>query len=60
MLAASFRASDSLYYAIPFVQDGEELYYNEKGNSLEGAFLKARWIFTGFLPALPTAVSIRY
>ena len=39
--AASFRASDSLYYAIPFVQDGEELFYNEKGNSLEGAFLKA-------------------
>lgn len=39
--AASFRASDSTYYAIPFVQDGEELYYNEKGNSLEGAFLKA-------------------
>lgn len=38
---ASFRASDSTYYAIPFVQDGEELYYNEKGNSLEGAFLKA-------------------
>lgn len=39
--AASFCASDSMYYAIPFVQDGEELYYNEKGNSLEGAFLKA-------------------
>ena len=39
--AASFRASDSTYYAIPFVQDDEELYYNEKGNSLEGAFLKA-------------------
>lgn len=39
--AASFRASDSLYYAIPFVQDDEELYYSEKGNSLEGAFLKA-------------------
>lgn len=39
--AVSFRASDSLYYAIPFVQEGEELYYNEKGNSLEGAFLKA-------------------
>ena len=39
--AASFRASDSLYYAIPFVQEGEELYYSEKGNSLEGAFLKA-------------------
>lgn len=41
VLAASFRASDSTYYAIPFVQDGEELYYNERGNSLEGAFLKA-------------------
>ena len=39
--AASFCASDSLYYAIPFIQEGEELYYNEKGNSLEGAFLKA-------------------
>ena len=39
--AASFLASDSLFYAIPFTQDGEELYYNEKGNSLEGAFLKA-------------------
>ena len=33
ILAASFRASDSTYYAIPFVQDGEELYYNERGNS---------------------------
>lgn len=41
VLAASFCASDSTYYAIPFVQDGEELYYNERGNSLEGAFLKA-------------------
>lgn len=41
ILAASFRASDSTYYAIPFVQDGEELYYNERGNSLEGTFLKA-------------------
>ena len=39
--AASFCASDSMYYDIPFVQEGEELYYNEKGNSLEGAFLKA-------------------
>lgn len=38
---ASFRTADSTYYAIPFVQDGEELYYNEMGNSLEGAFLKA-------------------
>ena len=39
--AASFKQEDSLYYAIPFKQDEEELYYNEKGNSLEGAFLKA-------------------
>ena len=41
VLAAAFRASDSIYYAIPFIQDNEELYYNEHGNSLEGAFLKA-------------------
>ena len=41
VLAAAFRHSDSTYYAIPFTQDNEELYYNEKGNSLEGAFLKA-------------------
>ena len=39
--AASFHHEDSMYYAIPFKQDDEELYYNEKGNSLEGAFLKA-------------------
>lgn len=41
VLAASFRHSDSTYYAIPFEQDGEELYYGLTGNSLEGAFLKA-------------------
>lgn len=41
ILAASFRHGDSTYYAIPFMQDGEVLYYNDKGNSLEGAFLKA-------------------
>ena len=39
--AASYQQEDSLYYAIPFTQDNEELYYNERGNSLEGAFLKA-------------------
>jgi murein DD-endopeptidase MepM/ murein hydrolase activator NlpD len=39
--AASFRASGNLVHAIPFVQDGEELFYNTDGNSLEGAFLKA-------------------
>ena len=41
VLAASFRASDSTVYAIPFTQEGEELFYNADGNSLEGAFLKA-------------------
>ena len=41
VLAASFVHDDSTYYAIPFVQDGEELYYGLTGNSLEGAFLKA-------------------
>ena len=39
--AASFCASGNLVYAIPFIQDGEELFYNIDGNSLEGAFLKA-------------------
>ena len=41
ILAASFKASNNLVYAIPFTQDGEELFYNSDGNSLEGAFLKA-------------------
>ena len=41
ILAASFKASDSLFYAIPFVQKGEEMFYNLEGKSLEGAFLKA-------------------
>lgn len=41
VLGASLRHQDSTYYAIPFVQEGEKLYYNEAGNSLEGAFLKA-------------------
>lgn len=41
VISASFTHGDSTYYAIPFTQDGEELYYNERGNSLEGAFLKA-------------------
>jgi murein DD-endopeptidase MepM/ murein hydrolase activator NlpD len=39
--AAAFCASNNLVYAIPFTQDGEELFYNIDGNSLEGAFLKA-------------------
>lgn len=41
ILAASFKQGDSTYYAIPFEQEGEVLYYNDRGNSLEGAFLKA-------------------
>ena len=39
--AASFTASGNTVHAIPFTQDGEELFYNTDGNSLEGAFLKA-------------------
>lgn len=38
---AVFKHADSLYYAIPFMQDNEVLFYNEHGKSLEGAFLKA-------------------
>ena len=41
VLGASIRHGDSTYYAIPFMQDNETLYYNEQGNSLQGAFLKA-------------------
>ncbi|MEG0796573.1 MAG: peptidoglycan DD-metalloendopeptidase family protein [Odoribacter sp.] len=41
ILGAVFRHADSSYYAIPFLQDGELLFYNEQGKSLEGAFLKA-------------------
>lgn len=41
VLGAVFRHADSNYYAIPFLQDGEVLFYNEQGKSLEGAFLKA-------------------
>ena len=40
-MAASFKTADTTIYAIPFVQDNEELFYNVDGNSLEGAFLKA-------------------
>lgn len=41
ILGALFHHAGTDYYAIPFLQDGEVLFYNEKGNSLEGAFLKA-------------------
>lgn len=38
---AVFRHAGKDYYAIPFMQEGEVLFYDEDGNSLEGAFLKA-------------------
>lgn len=38
---AVFTHADSNYYAIPFRQGGEVLFFNEHGKSLEGAFLKA-------------------
>lgn len=41
ILGAVFRHADSSYYAIPFMQKGEVLFFNEHGKSLEGAFLKA-------------------
>lgn len=41
IIGAVFRHADSSYYAIPFLQNGEVLFFNEHGKSLEGAFLKA-------------------
>lgn len=41
IIGAVFRHADSAYYAIPFLQNGEVLFFNEHGKSLEGAFLKA-------------------
>lgn len=41
ILGAVFHHADSNYYAIPFLQGGEVLFFNENGKSLEGAFLKA-------------------
>ncbi|MBP3420180.1 MAG: peptidoglycan DD-metalloendopeptidase family protein [Marinifilaceae bacterium] len=39
--AARFTSNGKTVNAIPFMQDGEILYFDETGNSLEGAFLKA-------------------
>ncbi|MBN2681617.1 MAG: peptidoglycan DD-metalloendopeptidase family protein [Bacteroidales bacterium] len=39
--AAWFYHSDSAYFAIPFTQDSIESYYDQNGNSLRKAFLKA-------------------
>jgi murein DD-endopeptidase MepM/ murein hydrolase activator NlpD len=39
--AAYFRQNDREYYAIPFVQDSVESYFDADGSSLRRAFLKA-------------------
>lgn len=39
--AAWFFHGDSVYYAIPFLQDSVESFYDQNGNSLRKAFLKA-------------------
>lgn len=41
ILAASFHSEGKIYYAIPFKQDGKEDFFDEEGNSLRKAFLKA-------------------
>jgi murein DD-endopeptidase MepM/ murein hydrolase activator NlpD len=38
---AQFSGSGSTIYAIPFIQDGKESYFDSEGNSLRKAFLKA-------------------
>ena len=45
-----------LIYAIPFELNGEKVYYDRAGKSLEGP-LKAPLDFSGFLPVSRTAVS---
>lgn len=39
--AAWFKHADEEFYAIPFIQDGEESFYHTDGQSLKKAFLKA-------------------
>jgi murein DD-endopeptidase MepM/ murein hydrolase activator NlpD len=41
VLSACFSREDSLIYAIPFVQDSIESFFDQSGNSLRRAFLKA-------------------
>lgn len=41
IIGASIKHADSVYYAIPFLQGKDILFYSENGTSLEGAFLKA-------------------
>ena len=41
ILAAFFEHAGTGFYAIPFIQDGKESYYDLEGNNLRKAFLKA-------------------
>lgn len=41
IFGAQFTGSGNTIYAIPFIQEGRESYYDLKGNSLRKAFLKA-------------------
>lgn len=41
IFGAQFSGSGTTIYAIPFIQDGKESYYDGEGNSLRKAFLKA-------------------
>ncbi len=41
IIAACFIHMDSCFYAIPFTQDSTESFFDQKGNSLRKAFLKA-------------------
>lgn len=41
LYAAWFKHAGEEFYAIPFIQDGEESYYDSDGQSLKKAFLKA-------------------
>jgi murein DD-endopeptidase MepM/ murein hydrolase activator NlpD len=38
---AQFSGSGAVIYAVPFIQDGKESFYDGEGNSLRKAFLKA-------------------
>jgi murein DD-endopeptidase MepM/ murein hydrolase activator NlpD len=41
VMGACFNHSGTEFWAIPFIQDGTRSYFDEKGNSLRKAFLKA-------------------
>ncbi|PKP22498.1 MAG: metalloendopeptidase [Bacteroidetes bacterium HGW-Bacteroidetes-21] len=44
--AAWFKHNGTEYYAIPFIQDGDEGFYNKDGSNLRKAFLKAPLSFS--------------